>query len=53
MPFFRGDHDNPVGCFRPVQGGGGGIFQNIETFNILGIYSGNGITDTIDVVGMI
>src|SRR4051794_19353712 len=37
-PFFGGDNDHAVGCTRTVDGGGAGIFENLQGGDVTGIY---------------
>ena len=50
---LRGDDDDTVGGLRTVDGCGSSVFQDIDALDVLRVDTGNGITDTVDIVGVV
>ena len=42
MPPGRRDQNNPIRSTGTVNSGGRGIFKDIDTFNVIGVYIANG-----------
>ena len=51
--FLRGYHDDTVGGTGTVEGGGCRILQHVDTFDVLRVDAGDGVTDAVDVVGVV
>ena len=50
---LRGDDDDTVGGLRTIDGCGSSVFQDIDALDVLRVDTGNGITDTVDIVGVV
>ena len=53
MSLFSRHHDNPVSGTGSVKSGRRRIFQDVYTFDILRIDTGNSVSDTVDIIRII